>query len=260
MRAILRLTISGILLTAISCFAQSSAPDLNTVPDLNTIVNRMQTAMAGLNHDLAYSVTREYTLTPEKASKGSRVVAQVNTISSGKKDYTITEGNGQAENVVRKVLDHEAEASSGRNKSDINAVNYDFKYLTTEKIDGHTCYVLELLPRKDSKDFLKGKAWVDAESFLIRQVSGSPAKSPSWWVKDVQLTLHYRDMQGVWLQDSGKAVAQVRLVGTHTLTQRSVDVRTRAEMAKKSAAPASATKRNRRVDPALLGTGVFRQR
>jgi hypothetical protein len=253
MRATFQLTLLGILLTATGSIAQTSAVDLNI------IVSRMQTASAGLNHDLAYSVTREYTLTPENATKSARVIAQVNSVA-GKKDYTITEGSGQAENIVRKVLDHEAEVARDHTSVDINSRNYSFNYLGTEAIDGHTCYVLGLMPRQDSKEFLKGKAWVDADSYLIRQISGTPAKMPSWWIKDVQFTLHYRDVQGVWLQDSGKAVAQVRIVGTHTLTARALNVQTSTELASKTApqaVPATARKRTRRNNSALLGAGVF---
>lgn len=253
MRAIVRLSILGMLLTAVGVWAQTSAPDLNT------IVNRMQTAMAGRNHDLAYSVTREYTLSPQNAAKSSRVVAQVNTLPSGKKDYAITEGGGQAENVVRKVLDHETEISASHNNVDINATNYQFSYLGTDVIDGHRCYVLGLKPHHEAKEFLSGKAWVDADSYLIRQVSGSPTKSPSWWVKDVQVTLHYREVQGVWLQDSGEAIAQVRIVGPHTLTSRALNVSTATDFAsnKPVVVPASRKHNRRPVDPALLGSGVF---
>src|SRR5579862_4947275 len=108
MRAILRFTYSGILLTAIGAFAQAGSP--TSAPDVSTIVSRMQTAMTGRNHDQAYTVTREYSLAPEDASKASKVVAEVNTIPAGKSDYSITEGSGQAEKVVRKILDRETEA------------------------------------------------------------------------------------------------------------------------------------------------------
>jgi hypothetical protein len=251
MRALIRWAISGTLLTAIGGFAQTSAPDVGT------IVNRMQTATAGRNHDLAYSVTREYTLTPQNASQGSKVVAEVNTVASGKKDYTIKQGGGQAESIVRKVLDHETDSAASRAGGEITAANYDFQFLRTDALDGHPCYVLQLTPHKDSKDVLRGQVWIDAETYLIRQIAGSLAKPPSWWVKDVQLTLHYRDMEGVWLQDSGRAIAQVRIVGTHTLSSRALDVRTGSELASKAKA-AAPLKAKRHADPAMLGTGVFR--
>jgi len=133
MRALIRLTISGILLTAIGGFAQTSAPDVNT------IANRMQTATADRNHDLAYTVTREYMLTPQNSAQGSKVVAEVNTVASGKKDYTIKQGGGQAESIVRKVLDHETDSAASRASGEITAANYEFQLLGSEQIDGHSC-------------------------------------------------------------------------------------------------------------------------
>ncbi|ABF40268.1 hypothetical protein Acid345_1266 [Candidatus Koribacter versatilis Ellin345] len=249
MRAMIRASILTMLLTAVG-MAQTSAPDVNTV------VSRMQTAMGGRNHDRAYSVTREYRLVPEDPNKASRVVAEVNALPSGKKDYRITEGGGQAENVVRKVLDHETEVTNQNNGAVLTADNYDFVLAGTEAIDGHRCYVLQLKPKRDGKDILRGRAWVDADSYLVRQIAGTPTKSPSWWIKDLQVTLHYREMQGLWLQDSTQAVAQVRVVGKHTLTARALDVRTDTTLAGNLQTPVR--KRSRRVDPALLGAGVIR--
>ncbi len=245
----IRVSIFTMLLAAIG-MAQTSAPDVGT------IVSRMQTAMGGRNHDRAYSVTREYRLVPEDASKATRVVAEINAMPSGKKDYTITEGSGQAENVVRKVLDRETDAANEHNILGLSSENYEFTLAGTEAIDGHACYVLQLNPKREGKDVLRGRAWVDAQNFMVRQIAGSPTKNPSWWIKDLQVTLHYREFQGFWLQDSTQAVAQVRVVGKHTLTARALDVRTDATLAEKGQLPAQ--KRARHMDPALLGAGILR--
>jgi len=253
MRGMIRLTISGILLAGMG-MAQTSAPDLNT------IVSRMQTAMAGRNHDRAYSVTREYRLVPEDASKATRVVAEINTVSSGSKDYSITEGGGQAEKIVRKVLDHETESANQHTGMAMTSDNYNFAYLGTEANDGHTCYVVQLNAKHDGKDMLNGRLWIDTDSYLVRQFSGSPAKSPSWWIKDLQVTLHYKDVDGLWLQDSTQAVAQVRIVGRHVLTSRALNVRTDMALASKTAPQKATQQRRRRLDPSLVGAGVFQHR
>jgi hypothetical protein len=251
MRATFKSTMLTMLLTAVG-LAQTSAPDVQT------IVSRMQTAMAGRNHDRAYSVTREYKLVPEDPAKASRVVAEVNALPSGEKDYTITEGSGQAENIVRKVLDRETEASNQHQGPELSQENYSFTYLGAGQVDGHACYMLQLTPKHDGKEMLKGTAWVDASSYMIRQIAGTPTKSPSWWIKELQVTLHYREFEGLWLQDAAEAVAQVRVVGKHTLTARALNVRTDSALASTAVVGTAAQKRSRRVDPALLGAGVFR--
>lgn len=238
----------GILMMTGAAFAQT--------PDLNTILNRMQTAMHGRNQDRAYAVTREYKLTSDDPSKTGRVVAEVITAPSGKKNYNITQGDGQAEKVVRKVLDHETEsANQDHSGYRFSPENYEFAYLGSEVVDGHSCYILQLTPRHEGRDMVKGRAWVDAQSYMVRQIAGSPTKTPSWWIKDLQVTLHYKDIDGLWLQDSAEAVAQVRLVGRHVLTSRAMNVRSDFAVAAKT--EPDQRKRTRRTDPALLGAGVF---
>lgn len=248
MRASIQIICLGILLTAISAFGQGSP---TSTPDVNTIVSRMQTAMAGRNHDRAYSVTREYTLVPEDATKSSKVVAEINSVPDGKSDYSITQGSGEAEKVVRKVLDHEVEIANRHTGVELSATNYEFTYIGAGPLDGHNCYILQLVPRHEGKDTIRAKAWVDADTFLIRQLQGSPSKMPSWWIKDLQVTLHYKDMDGLWLQDSTQAVAQVRIVGRHTLLARDVNVRTGVDLASKR------VPKDRKANSALLGAGIF---
>ena len=159
--------------------------------------------------------------------------------------------------MVRKVLDHETDGNGQADRSAISPDNYNFAYLGNDLIDGHSCYVLQLTPKHDTKDVMKGRVWIDAETYLVRQLAGSPAKSPSWWIKEVQVTMHYRDVAGVWIQDMSQAVAQVRIVGKHTLTARALDVRTDTAVASRVKRP---TKRSRRADPSMLGAGVFAHR
>lgn len=245
-----QITCLSILLSTISAFGQGLP---TSTPDVNTIVSRMQTAMAGRNHDRAYSVTREYMLVPEDAAKSSKVVAEVNNIPSGKSDYSITSGSGQAEKVVRKVLDHETEAANQHSGAELTPANYEFAYVGSSAVDGHNCYILQLTPRHEGKEMIRAKLWVDADSFLIRQLQGSPTKMPSWWIKDLQVTLHYKDIDGLWLQDSTTAVAQVRIVGRHVLTSHDVDVRSGVAVASKK------SPKDRNANATLLGAGVFRR-
>jgi hypothetical protein len=67
---------------------------------------------------------------------------------------------------------------------------------------------------------------VDATSYRILKISGSPSKSPSWWIKRVVITLEYGEVDGMWLQRSTTAQAEVRIVGRRTLTSRDLSYRT----------------------------------
>ncbi len=199
---------------------------------LADIVSRMeQVQIASRDHDVAYQVTREYQLsTPGTQSPSSNVVAQVNFVPPGTKDYTIvkSEGSSRGENIVRKVLDHEAQMANHAEQHEVTGRNYDFALLGRETIDGHDCYVLQLMPKRQTEELIRGKAWIDAGDFTIRRMEGAPAKNPSLWIRNLTVTINYGDVSGIRVATSTRAVADIRFAGTHMLTSREIDLRTAA--------------------------------
>ena len=127
---------------------------------------------------------------------------------------------------MQRVLDHEKEAGQGNKaRTALTRDNYDFILAGEAVLDGRACYVLGLKPKRKENDLISGTAWVDQHSFSILQIEGETAKSPSWWLKSVRVKLSFGDLAGTWLQTSMEAVADVRLLGFHTLTSRIVDYR-----------------------------------
>ncbi len=181
------------------------------------------------DRSVAYTETREYQLSASGSQKpDSKVVAEVNFVPPAGKEYTIvqTQGSDRGANVVRKVLDRESHMAGQTDQHAITPSNYDLTLLGREALDGRDCYVLQLIPKRREVDLVRGKAWVDAASFRILRIEGETAKSPSWWIKNLQVTLNYGELNGVWVQNSTHAVADVRLIGTHVLNSRDVDLRT----------------------------------
>jgi len=165
----------------------------------------------------------------------SQVIAAVTYEPPAKKEYEIrqTVGSGRGEKVVRRVLDHEVDAASDWHKTSVTADNYNFQMFGREQAGDCNCYVLGITPRRDAKDLIKGKVFVDPSSFQIRRMVGELAKSPSWWVKRVNVTLNFSDVRGMWLQTSGYADADVRIVGRHVLETHDIGYRTQDMMASK---------------------------
>src|SRR5206468_3467301 len=62
-----------------------------------------------------------------------------------------------------------------------------------------------------------------AETYHPLKIEGEPAKSPSWWVKSVKLSLTFGPVGDMWLQTGTQAVANVRLLGQHTMIARDVN-------------------------------------
>ena len=193
---------------------------------LNLIVEAVEKAQSAVHPQFPYQVLREYRLS---GSNSSNVVVEVNFRPPTSKDYRIQRSSGskRGEQVVRNLLDHEVDTTSSRSKTKtaITRENYDFAYIGDEVSDGQACYVLEIKPKRKEKDLIAGKAWIDKRSFLVRRIEGEISKTPSWWLKKVRVKLSFGDYEGTWLQSSMEAVADVRIVGLHTLTSQILDYR-----------------------------------
>ncbi len=214
------------------------------------IVTRMEaTQAASRSHSVPYSVTRKYVLSDnDPKTPDSQVTAQIAFVPPSQKDFTIgkAEGGDRAEKVVRKVLDHEAELAAHADRGEISRRNYDFAALGEDIVGGHRCYVLQLKPRRAVPDLVDGKVWVDAADYRVRRIAGELSRSPSWWLKDVQVAIDYGEMLGMWLQLDSRATADVRLMGKHVLTSQALDVHAQTEVAK-SAAPLHPSRAHRSV-------------
>jgi Outer membrane lipoprotein-sorting protein len=201
---------------------------------LDQIAQSMEKAQSAVRPQVSYQIIREYRLFGAQDSKAnSEVVAEVNFRPPAFKDYRIqrSSGSSRGQQLVRRVLDHEVEANSNKASSAITRDNYNFRYLGEETVDGHSCYLLGLEPKRKEKDLLSGNVWIDKHSFLLRQVEGEAEKTPSWWLKQVRVKLVFADLDGIWVQTSMEATADVRLVGTHTLTSHLLDYRRQDEVA-----------------------------
>ncbi len=239
--------------------------------DLNSVVARMTAAQAANHGQIKeYTVVRQYTLkSGNNENSDSQVVAEVRYAPPAKKEYEIREtvGSGRGEKVVRRVLDHEVDNKSDWHTTAITADNYNFEMLGREQSQDCNCYVLGITPKREAKELIKGKVYVDPASFQIRRIAGELVKSPSWWVKRVNVTLKFNDVRGMWLQTAAYADADVRIVGRHVLETHDLEYRTQDAVAKVSSPRDSTvvrtgarnnagTTRGRSSTIPVLGTGV----
>ena len=207
-----------------------------TMP-LDAIIQSMQKAKAAVPPQASYQVIREYRLFGAKDSKAnSDVVAEVNFRPPASKGYRIqkSSGSNRGQQVVRRVLDREVEAPSRDNNKDSSAIstdNYTFNYIGEAALDGQPCYVLGLTPKGKAKDLISGEVWVDKHSFFVRQIQGEVENTSSWWLKKVRIKFVFADLDGIWVQTSMEATADVRIIGAHTLTSRILDYRREDEVA-----------------------------
>jgi hypothetical protein len=238
------------LLITISAAAQSSN---QPQPDLAMIVHKMEQAQVAEHENIRpYVVTREYRLFEgeEKIQPDSQVTAQISYLPPNTKQFSIqdSKGSGRGERVVKKVLEHEQQMATSWQRSAITGENYKFSFVGKETLNGRRCFVLGLEPRRDSMELLKGRAWVDTENYRIHRVAGEPAKNPSWWIKRLEVTLLFGDVQGMWLQTVSQADADVRVFGHSVLTSRDVSYH---------AGELTAARRNPKRPQRAVGVGIL---
>lgn len=238
------------------CAAQPvSDPQPAQAIALSEVVRHIdEAALANREHYRAYEVTRQYRMFGgNEQNPSSEVVAQVNFVPPGTKDFTIVEskGSSRGEGIVRRMLERERKAAADRSAlGAVTSANYDFTYLGEAKLDGRDCYLLRIVPRKKDNSLIDGRAWVDKATYLVHEVDGEMSKLPSWWLKSVHVTLNFHDVHGMWMQSATRAVAEVRMFGRHTFVSQDVSYRT-------SDAVAENTPRPRRVRPtAVLGAAI----
>ena len=180
----------------------STADNIKSL-DLNLILRRLEEAQ---HQDPAqarpYEVIRQYKVfRGNEKQPTSDVMAQINFVPPATKTYKITQaqGNSSGEKMVRALLDRETESAKKGLGSQISRTNYDFVFLRQETYGVVLEDVLLIVPKRNDKNLLRGQIWVDASTFRIRRIEGVPAKSPSFWIKDIHITLQFAEVNGMWI-------------------------------------------------------------
>jgi hypothetical protein len=218
--------------------AANNAPQ--TAPALAALIERVRLAQLADRNLRNYELVREYRISGEGHNSIQADVTATLDFSPAKNTYTVEkhDGSPRGTEVVRRILDHEVESSSAKSKTDssvaLTAANYDFSYGGEAVLDGKACFLLGLAPKRKDKELIAGQAWIDKSTFAVRRIEGELAKSPSIWIKKVNVAITFGDVGGNWLQTSLNAKADVRFIGTQTLTSNLVDFQTPEEVAQKS--------------------------
>ncbi len=201
--------------------AQSESPLLTE----NIIAHMAQAGERNHAHFRPYVVTVNYKLFgKESEAPTSEVIAELTFVPPYLKSYAIRNVNGphMGERIVRRMLEGQMAFAKDSGSTDISRVNYDFRFIREDDVNGHHFYVLELLPRRNAKNLLHGNIWVDANTYLLHRVEGEPVKSSSWWLRDVRIVLLFGYIGEMWMQTSSENTADVRIVGQYKMISQDV--------------------------------------
>jgi hypothetical protein len=226
--------------------------------DLPSIVSRMsQVQHEAVAESRAYQLTRKYQVFNNKDSNNdgirddqypkTELLATIDYMPAGHTSYRIDHSTGgMGERAIRHALDHEADFAKTPDRVEMTERNYTFSFVGVDEMGGRRCYVLQSHPNRDDRYLLKAQVWVDAENFRILKIHGRPQRSPSFWVKDLDLTLEYGELGGMWMHTTTRADANVRFDGSFTLLANAVSVKPEAsdtvarQKARRTAAEAAA--------------------
>jgi hypothetical protein len=243
----------------------SDSPETSS---LDSIVRHMENAQLRNRESFRpYTLTREYKLfdnvseAEDPAQKpSSAVIANVEFVPPDQKSFQIqrVEGSARGKSIVQHILENES-GKSGKTPASLTRQYYEFTLIGEERMNGHACWIVGIKPRHAEKNTIMGKAWIDKDNYLVQQVQGEIAKTPSWWLKKVEMTISYGNAAGMWLPTGTYAIADVRLFGKHVLTSQAVEIKTAAQTASASAPPISSkTQRKQlRAFPPMVGTGIY---
>jgi hypothetical protein len=206
-----------------------------------SVIQLLEQAQRNAKPQVSYQVIRQYQLSESSSSHvSSNVVAEVEYFPPDRESYVIQRrsGSSRGEDVVRRILDHEsalvAAGPESWSATLLTRDNYTFTNLGESTLDGKTFYLLGLLPKRQQKELIAGRAWVDKRTFLIRRIEGEMTKSPSWLLKRVHVQLDFSDVSGLWLQTAAEATADVRFIGSQTLQAQTLDCRKTGVVAARS--------------------------
>jgi hypothetical protein len=213
--------LSVFLIFAASMAAQDSNQQL---PSVNNVVakmverdNQRQAALQG------YTAVRRYVLENLHHHKRAEMLVKMECLDNGSKQFETVSATGWSaarSHVFPRLLDGEREASlpGHRERSRITPENYSFELVGKESINQRPAYVIEITPKTPNKYLIRGRIWVDTEDYAIARIEGTPAKSPSFWIKSVQFVHTYQKNGPLWLPVSDRSVTDARIIGATELT------------------------------------------
>lgn len=170
-----------------------------------------------------YTAVRRYVLDNRRHHKRAEMLVQMRCLEDGSKQFKTISASGWSgarSHVFPRLLEGEREASlpDRRPRSRITPDNYSFDMVGMESVNGRPAYVIAISPKTENKYLVRGRIWVDLEDYAIVKIEGSPAKSPSFWIKSVHFVHLYQKTGSFWFPASDQSVTDVRIFGSIEVT------------------------------------------
>ena len=206
-----------VMLSVLSVEAHTSLPAVDDV--VAKMTQRDDERRAALE---GYTGTRRYVFENVKLHKQAEMAVRLTCARDGSKSFEVLSSSGWSgarKHIFQRLLDAEVEAArpGGSEDSRMSPRNYSFTMLGAEAIDGRLAYALAVEPKMAKKYLVRGTIWVDAEDYAIVRLEGTPAKSPSFWIKGVQIAHKYERHGQFWFAALNRSESDARIFGPTSL-------------------------------------------
>jgi hypothetical protein len=139
--------------------------------------------------------------------------AQPKTLAFSNAHFT---GDGFVKtNIITRLLQSEVDHVEKANPADtaIDFKNYKFYYRGMESSGGRDSYIFQVKPKRKSAGLFKGHFYLDVHSGSLRRMEGTLAKSPSFFVKSMEFTQEFEDVDGFTFPTTLRSSAKARIIG-----------------------------------------------
>lgn len=209
-----------LLITLMAARENTPAP----APDVSEVIAAMMRKDAERRSEFeGYSGIRTYVLENAEHGKRAEMTVRVVCQRNGARSFEVISESGwggASKHVFPRLLEAEASASKPGSGEDsgVNPENYSFRMIGIERIGDRTAYAIEIAPKLPKKYLVRGTIWVDTTDYAILRIQGSPAKTPSFFIRKVRFTHSYQKNGPLWLPESDISISDVRIFGPTQLT------------------------------------------
>jgi hypothetical protein len=122
--------------------------------------------------------------------------------------------------LIDKVLAGEKEMAEVANREGVwvTSANYEMHpQLTPIDLNGHSCFVVDLKPKRKSPHLFTGKAWVDTTDYTVVRLEGIPSQSPSFFAGATSVKREYAKVDGFAMATHAEARSHSFLLGDTVL-------------------------------------------
>jgi hypothetical protein len=210
----------SLLLVVTGAFAQHALTQDNIVVNSSTpAATAFERFIANQQPRSPTSVeTIEIEASVPKLNKSGRLRAIRRTLSMHHPEYQILEISGDSmvnhQLIVRYLHADERAAELNDGSTAITPANYKFRYVGDVQLGDDLAYVFRIVPYKKGQGLINGVLWIDGNTGIAIRVSGYLVKSPSIFLKRVNMTRENHLRDGIVEARITHLLIDTRLVGS----------------------------------------------